>query len=491
MQTVSGKQVDDSNQRHSARAQVQWTTQLSRHWRRSVGSLTLTGLMALTGLPALGNTQIPSQPVSSSGIPARQIIEEGYVLGPGDRVSITIFNVPEHSGEYPVLVDGTVNLPLVGPVAVAGLTLEQAEQVLSQEFSRFLKRPLITVGLVAARPIEIAVAGEVNRPGAYEVEQGLVTVADAIELAGGITRVADVRNVQIRRPHPGNTGPDQTITVNLWELLQLGDINQNLRLQDGDSLIIPADTDIDMDEATLLATTSFSADRVVPIDVTVIGAVHRPGPHVVGPTNTESLDILTLSRAIQQAGGITQTADIRRVQIRRKTKAGETQTIAINLWKLLQAGDESQDIPIQSGDTIIIPTAEEPNPSEITELASSTFSPETIRVNIAGEVRNPGIVELQPNTPLNQAIFAAGGFNGRSKSGSVELVRLNQNGTVNRNKFDVDLDENVGEAGNPPLRDNDTIVVRRNTLAKGTDILRSVLAPITGAFSILRILDLN
>jgi polysaccharide export outer membrane protein len=111
-------------------------------------------------------------------------------------------------------------------------------------------------------------------------------------------------------------------------------------------------------------------------------------------------------------------------------------------------------------------------------------------VYVVGEVGRPGIVQVPPNTPLNQAILAAGGFNNRAKKGSVNFIRLNSNGTVTQRSVPVDFSKGINEANNPPLRNNDTIVVGRSTLAGITDTLGSVVSPIGGLFAIFSILGL-
>jgi len=92
-------------------------------------------------------------------------------------------------------------------------------------------------------------------------------------------------------------------------------------------------------------------------------------------------------------------------------------------------------------------------------------------------------VQLPPNTPLNQAILAAGGFSDRSEASNVELVRLEPNGTVSRRVFQVDFAIPVDEQRNPPLRSNDTVIVARNAFTVTSDGLKNLLSPFSaGAF---------
>jgi polysaccharide export outer membrane protein len=108
-------------------------------------------------------------------------------------------------------------------------------------------------------------------------------------------------------------------------------------------------------------------------------------------------------------------------------------------------------------------------------------------VNVVGEVTKPGAVPVPPNTPLNQAILAAGGFNTRAKKGEVQLIRLNPNGTVEKREIDVDLAQGINTEGNPSLRNNDVVVVKRSSLATIGDTLGTVLNPVGSFVNLLRL----
>lgn len=302
-----------------------------------------------------------------------QAAPAAYTLGAGDLIHVDVFDAPEYSGEYQVLTDGSISLPLIGVVPVSGLTLAGAADALSSRLGAILRRPITTVRLVSARPIAFAVAGEINRPGAYTIDAvaGTPTVTSAIQLAGGITQKANIRNVQVVRVNPRTGQPQQTFVADLWELVQQGDLQQDISLQDGDRIIIP--------EATGL-------------------------------------------------------------------------------------GD-----------------------GELTGLETANIYPESITVNVVGEVSSPGSVNVPPNTPLNQAILAAGGFNNRARKKRVELVRLNPNGSVTKREIEVDLTADADASINPPLQPNDTVIVDRSTFTRVTDQVGQVVAPIGGIFSLFRI----
>jgi polysaccharide export outer membrane protein len=421
-------------------------------------------------------------------------------------------DVPEYSAEYQVPPGGRLYVPLIGSVSVQGLTQEQAADRLAGRYSRYLKRPLVTVILTAARPINVNVAGEVNRPGSFAValqsgggnDPGVQypTLASALALAQGVTLSADVSQVQIRR-RLGVNG-QQNLTVDLRQLAQTGDLSVDTTLRDGDTIFVPTVTSINLGETRQLAEASFAADPNKPRTVTVVGEVNRPGPYVViggattgntqlaqggtittqGTVNTTGFP--TVTRAIQLAGGITPLADIRNIRIRRPTKTGTEQLIGVNLWKLLQQGDVNQDTIVQDGDSIVVPTAVDVNPAEATQLATANFSPDTIQVSVVGEVKTPGLVKLPPNTPMNQAILTAGGFNNsRAFKKNVELIRLNPDGTATRSVLPVDFAQGINDKTNPTLRNNDIIVVARSDLARAGDTIGTVTAPLLSILGLI------
>jgi polysaccharide biosynthesis/export protein len=306
-----------------------------------------------------------------------------YFLGSGDQVQVTVFNAPDYSGEFSVLAGGALNLPLAGEVIVEGLTLQQASEEISARLSQYVQRPRVTVSLLAARPLQVAIAGEVNRPGAY----------------------------------------------------------------------------------------------TLPLD----GANGFPSP--------------TLTQVVGLAGGITQSADIREITVQRKMPrgnefAGEDSVVNVNLWELLREGQLDADLALQNGDRIIIPRAIALSPEESTELASTSFSPTSIAVNVVGEVENPGSISLPPNAPLNQAILSAGGFNRRARQSTVGLIRLNDNGTVTRQDITVDFGAGLNPDNNPALQPNDTIVVGTNGLNQVTDALGTILSPLNSGFGLFRLFGL-
>ncbi len=557
-----------------------------------------------TTLPSFAPQPLPQQRPASKAIAFNSAATEDYRLGAGDRLKIDFLNFPEYTGETQVLVDGSVNLALVGKIDVSNLTLEQASATIQEAYAYYVRRPSLTVSLLVPRPLRLGVSGEVNRPGTYTIAVGetaqFPTATQAIEQAGGFTQTADLRQVQIRRlrpngstqtfainlwdvlqgvdltqdwvlrdgdtivvpastrpnlaeapqmadasfaaryaqpmtvvvvgevSHPGShsvavqetgdqprltqalevaggitptadigriqvrrttrDGTLQTLSIDLWQLLNRGDATQDPILQPGDTIVVPTATEIDRAAAQNLAAASFASDLTQPVNVAVVGEVARPGPHTInaGGGSSAAGALPTVTHAIQVAGGITQLANVRGITVRRFTRDGTEQTLEVDLWQLLRQGDLQQDVLLLAGDTVIIPTATAVSPAEATALADASFSPEAIAVNVVGEVGKPGAVQVEPNAPLNQAIMAAGGFNNRASRGTVELIRLNPDGTVERRKIEVDLSAGIDPENNPSLMPDDVVIVKRSGLSQVADVAGQILPPL----NILRFFNL-
>lgn len=560
---------------------------------------------------------------------------EEYRLAPGDRLRIDNVQGREYGGDYLIPPDGNLSLPLIGTISVLGLTIEEATDLLVSRYFRFFKNPQIGVSLLTPRAVTVSVTGEVSLPGSFTfsvqdtrfpgIQFPILT--QAIEQAGGTTLMADLRNIQVRR-QIGNA-PEQLIPIDLWEFLTTGNPRQNITLRDGDSIIIPVAPNIQITEAQRLGLASFATDINTSRTVGIIGEVKSPGTYVVKggatqvdriseglPTLTRALQLAggitatadirrirlrrlstsgaeviydidlwqylqtgeptldpivqegdtiiiptasaismeesrqiaqsnfaanldtprtvivvgevlspgvyvvtggdsvgsqspigsriaglpTVTRAIQLAGGITPDADLRRVQIRRRTRTGSEQILAVDLWQMLQTGDINQNPLVEEGDSIIIPRAININPAEASQFARANFSPNNIQIFVVGEeARPPGVqqegrLEVPPNTPLNQALLASGALNrSRVNRKEVDLIRFELNGTVTRRTIEIDLSAAINEQNNPILRNNDVIMVDRSSLARVTDAYDTItnfllFAPRT--VSIFQLLDI-
>jgi polysaccharide export outer membrane protein len=145
--------------------------------------------------PATSAVTAPVMPVPSST--GGTVIDDNYRLGTGDKVKITVYGEEDLSGEFSVDGSGQVQLPLVGQVRAAGLSLREfAAEVREALGSKYLRDPKVSAQIVNYRPFYII--GEVNKPGEFPYENGL-SVLGAVALAGGFTYRADESAVYIRR----------------------------------------------------------------------------------------------------------------------------------------------------------------------------------------------------------------------------------------------------------------------------------------------------
>ena len=498
---------------------------------RALKSCLCPGLTAVSLLPMLtglhicsGLAQTLPSPRGLSPItnPRENYLPDGantpYILGSGDRIQVEMFNIPEYSGDYQILVDGTISLPLIGRVAINNLTVEQVATAIKVAYRGLLTDPIISVTLVGPRPLNVGVAGQVSRPGTYKVEftresttgagrQGgglqFPTLIEVLQLAEGITPAGNLREVQIRRRQPG--GQDFLFTVNLWEFFQTGNTSQDLTLRDGDTIYVPTVSEIDTREVRERAKANFSADINVPISVAIIGEVNRPGPYTIfgGDLRSPDLDnrltfldnqassnqvvgLPTVTRAIKIAGGITPEADLRNIQIRRRVPNGSEQIVTLNLWELLTSGDLSEDALLQEGDSIIIPKAETIDLTEASTLARASFASNQIEVFVIGEVVSPGSLQLRPSTSLHEALLASGSFDkNRAEQQTVEFIRPNPDGTVSRRLIEVNFSQGLNPENNPTLQDRDVIVVSRSGYTQFSDSVLTGFRPFIGILQMI------
>lgn len=256
---------------------------------------------------------------------------------------------------------------------------------------------------------------------------------------------------------------------------------------------------------------SFSLVSGRSLRITVVGEVNRPGSYSISPTkgtrtiaitdstvNTLQESAPRVTQLIQLAGGITPKANIRTIEVRRLLPSGQEQTYQVNLWELLQKGGSRDDLILFDGDSIRVPTAQTVDLAEVAQLSTANFSPSEIKVNVVGEVTKPGELKLSPNTPMNGAILAAGGFTTIAERSEIQMIRLNPNGSVTSRQIPIDFAQNLNEQTNPPLQNADVIVVKplpaadtANNLELAVKPFNILLEPFTGIASLLRIFGLR
>jgi len=235
-------------------------------------------------------------------------------------------------------------------------------------------------------------------------------------------------------------------------------------------------------------TISLSALR--PVVVTIAGEVQRPGPvQLRGLTNADadngtpgaSLDGMPmLSSALVEAGGVTSYADIRKVQIRRSLPNGEVTTATINLWDAIWSENTPEDPILLAGDAVFVPRITEGDPLDRRLLARSSLSPDTIQVRVVGEVTQPGEIPVSPDSTISSAVASAGGPTTDASLRRVELVRLNEDGIIERQR--VDLRNLIDDF---QVEDGDVVFVPKRRAFAGVDIFARFLSPFSSLVNLI------
>lgn len=141
-----------------------------------------------------------------------------YILGPGDRVRLKVYNDADLTGEYEINSGGFVSLPLVGEVKASGLTTSQLERTIAGRMKgKISQDPKVNVEIAAYAPFYIY--GEVKKAGEYPFRPGL-TVADAVATAGGLTYRANEDRIYLRR---AGSPAEQVVTLDHPERVFPGD----------------------------------------------------------------------------------------------------------------------------------------------------------------------------------------------------------------------------------------------------------------------------
>lgn len=385
-----------------------------------------------------------------------------YRLGPGDEVIIDIWGTSQNTIRQQISPDGTINIEKIGPVSLSGMTVSEAngylKRVLGKTYSG-LDAPdgtlEIRLTLGNTRTIQINVMGEVVQPGTYALSS-FSTVFHALYRAGGVSDIGSLRNVQVTR------NGKAVAKVDVYDFIMKGKTQDDIRLQEGDVIIVPAyealvqisgnvkrPMKFEMKKNETLATLinyagGFSADaytrslRVVrqngeeyeintvkEIDYSaypmrngdvvtaeailnrftnkleVRGAVYRPGIYQLNG------EINTVRALVNEAKGLTGDAFTNRAVLQREREDLTTEIISVDVRSIM-AGT-SPDIPLQKNDILYIPS--------IHDLEDRGD------VTIFGEVAKPDSYSYSDNMTLEDLIIRAGGLRESASTVRVDVSR--------------------------------------------------------------------
>ncbi len=180
------------------------------------------------------DTSAPS-PAASKDV--ANVDKNGYVIGAGDELYISVWKEPDLTRAVPVRPDGKITLPLAGDIQASGLTPTQLEQNLTKQLSSYVSSPSVTVTVQAVHSQKINIVGQVEKPGSYDLNGPPMTVLDAIAMAGGLRDFAKGKKIYILRTSPD--GKQQRLPFNYKEVIKGERMEQNIVLQPRDTIVIP------------------------------------------------------------------------------------------------------------------------------------------------------------------------------------------------------------------------------------------------------------
>lgn len=432
---------------------------------------------------------------------------QNYRLGPGDEVVIDIWGTSEDHMRQTISPEGSIMISQIGPVYLNGLTIKDANQHIKSAFSRKYAgmndaETDIQVTLGQVRTIQVDILGEVATPGTFRMSP-FSSVFHALYRAGGINDIGSLRNIQVLRNGKKVAG------VDIYDYLFKGKTSGNIRLQEGDVIIVPPYEqlvnidgnvkrpmyyEIKPDETVKslldyaggftgdayggmvrLSRQSGTENELYNIDrgefatyrlqdgdiitvgtildryanrVELKGAVYRPGMFAIGD------GLKTVRDLIDKADGVTEDAYTDRVLLYREGPEKQLEVVALDLKDILRGA--APDITLKRNDMLVI--------SSVNELE------ERGDVYIGGQVARPGAYPYAANSTVEDLIFQAGGLLEGASTARVDISRriVDPSATEATNQlaqeFTVSIENGlaVGKGKGFRLKPYDRVEVRRS-----------------------------
>ncbi len=431
---------------------------------------------------------------------------KNYVLGTGDELNISITGFAAQTYKVKVSPEGTVQLDILSPIYVSGLTIEQAsERIINRLKSRFAGLNSSGGGLYAditlgnIRSISVTVIGEALQPGTFTIPS-LANVFNVLYACGGPSEIGSLRNIEVFR------NGKVIRTLDVYDFLLHGDQKDNIILQDQDIIRIPyVDTRVSLlgevrnpkifevkrgeklkdilafaggfkelaySKTISLERATPTEKRIVSIDqneiaaftpqkgdiytigkilsrfenvVTIKGAVYREGSY-------ELEKDITVKQLIARAEGLKQDAFKERILLKRERENLEPEIIPLNLSKILKG--ESEDIRLKLKDTLFIKSYKDLR--------------ERLTVSISGAVNKAATYEFADNMTVSDLVTMAGGFSDGASASKIEIARRIKADTFGIAKEQsikietIDVDRNLigAESGKLLLKPFDRVYVR-------------------------------
>lgn len=279
-------------------------------------------LIALAATPADEPPVLEAHPVETP-VPFLKRGGSDYKIGLQDLLELKVFDLKDLDQTVRVADDGSITLPLLGRLKVAGLSKGELEALIARLLEeRFVRNPQVTIFIKEYQSKKVAVSGAVKKPDTYEM-LGEKTLLEMISLAGGLDRDLG-KEIIIFRPLESGT---QRISIDLDKLVYEADPSLNVPVLPGDIVYVPA---------------------VEKVRIFVTGAVKTPNLYEVPRSEP-----VTVLKAVTLAGGTTDRASQSKVQIIRTGADGKRITIAVNLKKVKRG--KAEDPVLQKDDLVLVP----------------------------------------------------------------------------------------------------------------------------------------
>ena len=289
-----------------------------------------------------------SQRSSERSAPIAQPIEASqdrsfgsYRLGAGDSISVVVQRFPDLTFQATIDQEGNITPPLLGRISLQGLTIAEAQERIRQAANRIVIDPVVLLALTSPRPVLVTVTGEIAKPGVYALQ--LPRVAAALLTGGGATSMADLRAIQIKRPLKDGSTLEQTI--DLVTPLKEGGTLPDVRLQDGDVIVIPKIANLQDPDRALMARSTLVKPQIT---VRILSYTNGGIGNVSLPNGSTFLDALSAARPNPDNANLRRVALVRFDPVQQKATTYELDARA------MLRGDMSKNMALEDNDVIVV-----------------------------------------------------------------------------------------------------------------------------------------
>lgn len=198
-------------------------------FRRGIGVVLLLCLATASPLAIAADAAAEEAPPPPS--------DTEYRIGPGDALQVFVWRNPELTVTVPVRPDGKISTPLVEDMVAVGKSPSQLASDIEKVLAEYVRSPKVNIIVTAPVSVfsQVRVVGQVDKPQSVPFREGL-TVMDALLAAGGLSEFAAGNRAKVVRTE---NGKEKEIRVRLYDLLNKGDMKQNVALRPGDVIVVP------------------------------------------------------------------------------------------------------------------------------------------------------------------------------------------------------------------------------------------------------------